>query len=118
MTDTQIKEVTTKIKALADIRPIAIDDADSIIRSFHLDLQKQDGEVQGDREQLANGDAKVASEVPVIEKENPLIEGQQQQQQQPQQPDGKQFTNGDQIADQLVDAVNAQGEQQPSVVQA
>lgn len=38
MTDDQVKLVTTKIKALADVRPIAIDDADSIIRSFHLSL--------------------------------------------------------------------------------
>lgn len=29
---------TAKIKALADVRPIAIDDADSIIRSFHFNL--------------------------------------------------------------------------------
>lgn len=39
MTDDQVKEVTAKIKAMADVRPIAIDDADSIIRSFHLTLQ-------------------------------------------------------------------------------
>ncbi|KAH7273335.1 Homocitrate synthase [Fusarium falciforme] len=39
MTDDQIKEVTQKIKALADIRPLAVDDADSIIRSYHLELQ-------------------------------------------------------------------------------
>jgi len=32
---------TAKIKALADVRPIAIDDADSIIRSFHLGLHEQ-----------------------------------------------------------------------------
>ncbi|KIW08422.1 homocitrate synthase, mitochondrial [Verruconis gallopava] len=38
LTDDQCKEVTAKIKALADVRPIAIDDADSIIRSFHFDL--------------------------------------------------------------------------------
>lgn len=31
---------TAKIKALADVRPIAIDDADSIIRSFHLTLHE------------------------------------------------------------------------------
>jgi len=41
MTDDQVKECTAKIKALADIRPIAIDDADSIIRSFHISLQPQ-----------------------------------------------------------------------------
>ncbi|KAK3381736.1 HMGL-like-domain-containing protein [Podospora didyma] len=41
MTDDQVKEVTAKIKTLADVRPIAIDDADSIIRSFHLNLHEQ-----------------------------------------------------------------------------
>ncbi|KAL2119917.1 hypothetical protein VTJ04DRAFT_6878 [Mycothermus thermophilus] len=38
MTDEQVKEVTAKIKALADVRPIAIDDADSIIRTYHLSI--------------------------------------------------------------------------------
>ncbi|KAF4445944.1 homocitrate synthase [Fusarium austroafricanum] len=32
---------TAKIKQMADIRPLAIDDTDSIIRSYHLDLQTQ-----------------------------------------------------------------------------
>lgn len=40
MTDAQVKLCTAKIKALADVRPIAIDDADSIIRTFHGNLQK------------------------------------------------------------------------------
>lgn len=42
MTDAQYKECTAKIKALADIRPIAIDDADSIIHAFyrHVKLGK------------------------------------------------------------------------------
>ncbi|KAG9254824.1 homocitrate synthase [Emericellopsis atlantica] len=40
MTDEQVKEVTAKIKQMADIRPLAIDDTDSILRSFHLELQK------------------------------------------------------------------------------
>ncbi|TVY85257.1 Mitochondrial homocitrate synthase [Lachnellula suecica] len=39
MTDAQSKECTAKIKALADIRPIAVDDADSIIRAFHRSLK-------------------------------------------------------------------------------
>jgi len=39
MTDAQYKECTTKIKALADIRPIAVDDADSIIRAFHRSVK-------------------------------------------------------------------------------
>jgi hypothetical protein len=44
MSDDQIKLVTSKIKALADVRPIAIDDADSIIRAYHLGLQIGDPE--------------------------------------------------------------------------
>ncbi|KAF1962064.1 homocitrate synthase [Byssothecium circinans] len=40
MTDDQVKTLTSKIKAMADIRPLAIDDTDSIIRTFHLDLQE------------------------------------------------------------------------------
>ncbi|EED24466.1 homocitrate synthase [Talaromyces stipitatus ATCC 10500] len=39
MTDAQYKECTAKIKALADIRPIAVDDADSIIRAFHHNIK-------------------------------------------------------------------------------
>ena len=39
MTDAQYKECTTKVKALADIRPIAIDDADSILRTFHQNVK-------------------------------------------------------------------------------
>lgn len=41
MTDEQVKEVTAKIKQMADIRPLAIDDTDSIIRSYHLDTVQQ-----------------------------------------------------------------------------
>ncbi|KAH6682959.1 mitochondrial putative homocitrate synthase [Halenospora varia] len=39
MTDNQYKECTAKIKQLADVRPIAIDDADSIIRAFHRGIK-------------------------------------------------------------------------------
>jgi homocitrate synthase len=39
MTDAQYKEVTTAIKRLADIRPIAIDDADSIIHAYHRNVK-------------------------------------------------------------------------------
>ncbi|KAJ5792366.1 uncharacterized protein N7503_008344 [Penicillium pulvis] len=39
MSDAQYKECTAKIKALADIRPIAVDDADSIIRAYHRNLK-------------------------------------------------------------------------------
>ncbi|KAK4546148.1 Saccharopine dehydrogenase [Oleoguttula mirabilis] len=41
MTEAQIKAVTVKIKALADVRPLAIDDADSIIRNFHFNLSAE-----------------------------------------------------------------------------
>ncbi|KAF1824319.1 homocitrate synthase [Dissoconium aciculare CBS 342.82] len=41
MSDAQIKAVTLKIKALADVRPLAIDDADSIIRNFHFNLSAE-----------------------------------------------------------------------------
>lgn len=40
MTDAQVKLCTAKIKALADVRPIAIDDADSIIRTFHGNIER------------------------------------------------------------------------------
>lgn len=39
MTDAQYKECTAKVKALADIRPIAIDDADSIIHAFYRNVK-------------------------------------------------------------------------------
>nr|POF03026.1 homocitrate synthase, mitochondrial [Quercus suber] len=42
MSDAQIKSVTVKIKALADVRPLAIDDADSIIRNFHFNLSAEE----------------------------------------------------------------------------
>lgn len=41
MTDEQVKTLTSKIKQLADVRPLAIDDTDSIIRTFHLELAEQ-----------------------------------------------------------------------------
>ncbi|KAI9751919.1 MAG: Saccharopine dehydrogenase [Chaenotheca gracillima] len=39
MTDDQCKACTAKIKALADVRPIAVDDADSIIRAYHRNIK-------------------------------------------------------------------------------
>ncbi|KAK5998289.1 Homocitrate synthase [Cladobotryum mycophilum] len=41
LTDDQIKDVTAKIKQMADIRPLAIDDTDSIIHSYHLSLPQE-----------------------------------------------------------------------------
>ncbi|KAI9844548.1 MAG: Saccharopine dehydrogenase [Sclerophora amabilis] len=39
MTDDQCKACTAKIKTLADVRPIAVDDADSVIRAYHRNLK-------------------------------------------------------------------------------
>ncbi|KAI9869408.1 MAG: Saccharopine dehydrogenase [Trichoglossum hirsutum] len=39
LTDAEYKLVTSKIKTMADVRPIAVDDADSIIRAFHRNLK-------------------------------------------------------------------------------
>ena len=49
MTDAQVKLCTAKIKALADVRPIAIDDADSIIRTFYSNLHKETEDPLHDR---------------------------------------------------------------------
>lgn len=38
MTDSQIKQCTTRIKAMADIRKLAIEDTDAIIHTFHENL--------------------------------------------------------------------------------
>ena len=38
MTDDEVKLCTQKVKAMADVRPLAIDDADSVIRTFHRNL--------------------------------------------------------------------------------
>ncbi|KAI2632492.1 hypothetical protein GGS26DRAFT_78430 [Hypomontagnella submonticulosa] len=46
MTDDQVKEVTAKIKKMADIRPLAIDDTDSILHSYHMELQKKQEQEQ------------------------------------------------------------------------
>ncbi|QPG75795.1 homocitrate synthase lys21 [Brettanomyces nanus] len=40
LTDDQIKEITKKIKHLGDVRPLSIDDVDSIIKDFHADTTK------------------------------------------------------------------------------
>ncbi|KAM0447553.1 hypothetical protein ACHAO4_008880 [Trichoderma viride] len=38
MTDDQIKEVTGKIKQMADLKVMTLDESDALIRSFHLEL--------------------------------------------------------------------------------
>lgn len=63
LTDPQYKECTTKIKALADIRPIAIDDADSIIRAFHRNIER------GENKPLMDLTAEEKAQVAAKEKE-------------------------------------------------
>lgn len=41
MSDAQIKQCTMKIKAMADVRKLAIDDIDSIITAFHSNLNSE-----------------------------------------------------------------------------
>jgi len=38
MTDDQVKEVTGKIKALADIKPQTLDDVDALLHEYHAEL--------------------------------------------------------------------------------
>jgi len=42
MSDAQYKECTAKIKAIADVRKIALDDTDSIIRTYHHNLHAEE----------------------------------------------------------------------------
>ncbi|KAF8475841.1 HMGL-like-domain-containing protein [Kalaharituber pfeilii] len=42
LTDAQCKECTAKIKQLADIRPLNVDDVDSIIRQYHANVKTGD----------------------------------------------------------------------------
>ncbi|ESW96172.1 hypothetical protein KL918_000120 [Ogataea parapolymorpha] len=41
LSDDQIKEVTTKIKLMGDVRPLNIEDVDSIIRDYHADVSEE-----------------------------------------------------------------------------
>jgi homocitrate synthase len=41
MSDSQYKECTAKIKAIADVRKIALDDTDSIIRTYYHNLHSE-----------------------------------------------------------------------------
>ena len=41
MTDAQIKQCTTRIKAMADVRHLTIDDTDTIINSFYSNLYSE-----------------------------------------------------------------------------
>ncbi|KYK59988.1 Homocitrate synthase, mitochondrial [Drechmeria coniospora] len=41
LSDDQIKEITAMIKQLGDVRPLAVEDADSVIHSYHLNQQEK-----------------------------------------------------------------------------
>ncbi|KAG7811142.1 hypothetical protein KL921_002770 [Ogataea angusta] len=41
LSDDQIKEVTTKIKLMGDVRPLNIEDVDSIIKDYHADVSEE-----------------------------------------------------------------------------
>ncbi|KAG9496271.1 Saccharopine dehydrogenase [Fusarium musae] len=43
MTDDQVKECTAKLKSMADLKVMTLDESDSLIRSFHLELQNENG---------------------------------------------------------------------------
>lgn len=42
MTDAQVKQCTQKIKAMADVRKLAIEDTDTIIKTFHQNLNARE----------------------------------------------------------------------------
>ncbi|OCL02389.1 homocitrate synthase [Glonium stellatum] len=68
MTDAQYKAVTAKIKALADVRKIAIDDTDSIIRAFHFNLHNDEerplleGLTAEEKKKFVQAEAKLTAE--------------------------------------------------------
>ncbi|PNP74279.1 hypothetical protein FNYG_12328 [Fusarium nygamai] len=43
MTDDQVKECTAKLKSMADLKVMTLDESDALIRSFHLELQNENG---------------------------------------------------------------------------
>jgi homocitrate synthase len=50
MTDDQIKIVTTQIKQMGDVRPLGIEDVDSIIKAFHA-KENEDETISGTKRQ-------------------------------------------------------------------
>ena len=65
MTDAQYKECTAKIKALADIRKLAIDDTDSIIRAYYAQINGEEKPLMEglskEEQQLIDAEAKNAT---------------------------------------------------------
>ena len=70
MTDAQIKQCTTKIKAMADVRHLAIEDTDAIINNFYENLYTEGGKEKpllddlttGEEDKLATKEAELGSE--------------------------------------------------------
>jgi homocitrate synthase len=68
MTDAQYKECTSKIKAIADIRKIALDDTDSIIRTYHNNLHATEevpllpGMTEEEKKKFAEAEAELSGE--------------------------------------------------------
>ena len=66
MTDSQIKQCTAKIKAMADVRHLAIEDIDSIINEFEQNLGREAG---GERPLLKGLTAEEKQQFQVKERE-------------------------------------------------
>ncbi|KAF5986413.1 putative homocitrate synthase, mitochondrial precursor [Fusarium bulbicola] len=43
MPDAQVKECTAKLKSIADLKVVTLDESDALTRSFHLELQNENG---------------------------------------------------------------------------
>lgn len=52
LTDQQCKDVTQKIKKLGDIRPLNVDDVDSIIKDFHAEISTPQLKAKRDSEEV------------------------------------------------------------------
>lgn len=67
MTDAQIKQCTIKIKALADVRKLAIEDTDSIINAFFANLNGEsvpllENMTEEEKKTFAKKEAELAAE--------------------------------------------------------
>ncbi|ODV87987.1 hypothetical protein CANARDRAFT_193854 [[Candida] arabinofermentans NRRL YB-2248] len=66
LSDDQVKEITTKIKQMGDVRPLGIEDVDSIIKNFHAEVQEEEEEktdaTAATEEEPATKKQKVSSE--------------------------------------------------------
>ena len=76
MTDAQVKQCTAKVKALADVRSLAVNDVDDIIRDFHRNLKLGEankpliGDLTADeRRQVAEKEKRALAEVTQVDAE-------------------------------------------------